>query len=203
MGFESPHQACREPFGLWSGFGYAGWVLGSPALGRRSARWPAPTRTCTTARSTTTSSSDQTSRDTETKTLVADGSGDGWLTAGPAVRRSRGGNQDDRRLCWWVHCHSGQEANRTAPLGRQCWAEQGQPDDRGRLRPDDAAAPGRPASGTLAGAAPSTPARSGDLLGYAGPQGRGRPAVSSRNGVRCQSLRPSSGSLDGATNLLL
>jgi hypothetical protein len=35
--------------------------------------------------------------------------------------------------------------------------------DRGRLRPDDPADPGRPASGTSAGAAPSTPAKSGDL----------------------------------------
>src|SRR4030095_8560954 len=51
---------------LGSAFGHAGCVLGSPALGRRSALWPPPTRTCTTARSTTTSSSDQTSRDTET-----------------------------------------------------------------------------------------------------------------------------------------
>src|SRR4029453_13789447 len=52
---------------LGSAFGHAGWVLGAPALGGRSARRrPAPTRICTTARSTTTSSSDQPSRDTET-----------------------------------------------------------------------------------------------------------------------------------------
>src|SRR5829696_9047527 len=51
---------------LGSAFGHAGCVLGSPALGRRSALRPAPTRTCTTARSTTTPSSDQSSRDTET-----------------------------------------------------------------------------------------------------------------------------------------
>src|SRR5215213_1281699 len=50
---------------LGSAFGHARWVLGAPALGRRSARWPAPTRTCTTARSTTTPSSEQPSRDTE------------------------------------------------------------------------------------------------------------------------------------------
>jgi hypothetical protein len=59
----------QEPAGagaLGSALGHAGCVLGSPALGRRSALRPAPTRTCTTARSTTTSSSDQTSRDTET-----------------------------------------------------------------------------------------------------------------------------------------
>src|SRR4029453_10750922 len=59
----------QEPAGagaLGSAFGHAGCVLGSPALGRRSPLWPAPTRTCTTARSTTTSSSDQPSRDTET-----------------------------------------------------------------------------------------------------------------------------------------
>src|SRR5215218_722601 len=44
----------RSGFALGSAFGHAGCVLGAPALGRRSARWPAPTRTCTTARSTTT-----------------------------------------------------------------------------------------------------------------------------------------------------
>jgi len=53
---------------------------------------------------------------------------------------------------------SGTEANMTeaAPLGRQRWVERGQPDGRGRLLPDDAADPGRPA-GISAGAAPSTP----------------------------------------------
>jgi hypothetical protein len=90
--------------------------------------------------------------DHEAKTLVADGSGDGFLTAGPTVRFARGGNQDDRGLCWWVHYHAGREANMTAPLGRQRWPERGQLEDRGRRRPEDAAAPGRPASSTSAGA---------------------------------------------------
>jgi hypothetical protein len=96
---------------------------------------------------------DHSSRDdSEAKTLVADRSGDGFLPAGLAVRRSRGGNQDDRGLCWWVHCPAGREANMTVPLGRQGWAERGQLDDGGRLRPEDAADPGRPASSNSASA---------------------------------------------------
>jgi hypothetical protein len=57
----------------------------------------------------------------------------------------------------------GRGANVTAPLGRQRWAERGGLGDGGRRQPEDAADPGCPASGTPAGAAPSTPARSGDL----------------------------------------
>jgi hypothetical protein len=51
------------------------------------------------------------------------------------------------------------EANMTATLGRQRWVEREQLEDRARLRPDDAATPGHPASGTPAGAAPLTSAR--------------------------------------------
>jgi hypothetical protein len=51
------------------------------------------------------------------------------------------------------------EANMTATLGRQRWVEREQLEDRGRLRPDDAATPGYPVSGSPAGAAPLTPAR--------------------------------------------
>jgi hypothetical protein len=51
---------------------------------------------------------DHPSRGDVRRNAVADGSGDGFLTAGPTVRRSRGGRQDDRGLCWWVHYHSGQ-----------------------------------------------------------------------------------------------
>jgi hypothetical protein len=95
---------------------------------------------------------------------VADGSGEGFATAGPTVRLSREGKQDDRGLCRWSDTTAGREANMTeaAPLGRQRWAEPEQLDDRRRLPPDDATTPGRPASATPAGAAPSTPARSGD-----------------------------------------
>ena len=84
-------------------------------------------------------------------TPVADGSSDGFLTAGPTVCPLQGGKLDDRGLCRWIRYHNGQEANMTAPLGRQRWAERGQLDDGGRLQPEDGADPGRPASGALAG----------------------------------------------------
>ena len=122
---------------------------------------------------------------------MADGSSDGFLTAGPTVRLSRGGNQDERGLCWWLRYHSrqGGQHDRTpgpAPCrrprpGRVIWGElprrdgTSRPGVRGRRGGDPG---GRVAAGLRVGRArasrwqrsgrlPARPTgcRPGDLLG--------------------------------------